>query len=117
MARTLIERICAPDLTAADEAAGDGKIIVHGITSMLLIQRKGWRSDTNTMYALTTAQNNQLGQIIDLYNAAVDKAEFIKLFEAMCWLSESGTDTQYVTWTTFRQMLRDEVTRLGGTLP
>ena len=122
---SLIAR-CIGRLTDAEIAAGETRIPIHAFCAYINEERRGKRANMRAVWNIEPFQNqkNQLARILDLYDAAPDKNEFVRVLKDDLLIGEIQENgdipletKEYWRWATVQTDLEEVVTDQGGTLP
>lgn len=117
---------CIDRLTDAEIAAGETRIPIHAFCAYINEERRGKRANMRTVWNIEPFQNqkNQLARILDLYNAAPNKDEFVRVLKDALLIGEVQQQgkipletKEYWRWSTVEADLEEVVTDQGGTLP
>ena len=118
----LVQRITG-DLTPAESVdPQQNKLPLHGFIGALQEYARGKLTQQNVVDAfnLDVTQTTNLDALRDLYVAAPDKTEFIRVNKDILYLGESNIvvgGNDYRSIATVNTRLQTEVTDQGGTLP
>jgi len=116
---TLFERLIGLDLENEIDLPENEKLAIHAYTGALNEFRRG-RLNGPQLVAFFDLNTNQQTDTIywkDLWQAAPNNAEFMRVFKDWLYLGETETDSIYLVEANFVQRLEVEVTSQGGTLP